>query len=121
MVLDIAWKSEVLILDLAYQTNKTLPMKVFTSKLLAELEEHLNEINLHKEDTIQSAEDAINVTIIILEKLKTFSISHTFENKGDEINFFKIIKPQFVSRLIYYNEIHNIESNKEHIICQPIL
>jgi hypothetical protein len=87
-------------------------MKVFTSKLLAELEEHLIEIDLQKESTIQSAENAIKVTIVILEKLKTFSISHTFENKGEEINFFKIIKPQFVSRLIYYNEIHNIESNK---------
>ena len=35
-----------------------------------------------------------------------------FRNAGEEIHFFKDIKPQFVSKLIYYNEVYNIETNK---------
>lgn len=87
-------------------------MKEFASKLLTELDMHLNEIDFQKENAIQSAENAIKIIIVILERLKTFSIQYQFESKAEEINFFKIVKPRFVSKLIYYNEIHNIESNK---------
>ena len=58
------------------------------------------------------AEWAIKVLIPIFENLKTKVLKHTFTNKAEEISFFRDTKPQFTSKLIYYNEIYNIETNK---------
>jgi len=48
----------------------------------------------------------------ILEKLKTFSIRYKFQSKTEEIGFFRETKPRFASRLVYYNEIYNIETSR---------
>lgn len=87
-------------------------MEKFAPLLLEEMDAHLNVIDLQKDDAIQATENAIKTIIVILERLKTFSIQYQFQSKADEINFFKVVKPRFVSKLIYYNEVHNIESNK---------
>ena len=54
--------------------------------------------------------------IMILEKgfldMKSLVLSEKFNNKEDEIHFFKEIKPKLFSKLIYYKKIHNIELNK---------
>lgn len=86
-------------------------MTDFATQLLENLEAQLNEIGVEN-DLIKAAENSIKATIIILEKLKTHFVRHEFENKVDEITFFKFVKPQFVSKLIYHNEVYNIESNR---------
>ena len=87
-------------------------MKLFSESLLSELESNLKVIHSQTEEPIQFAEQAIKLLITILEKLKTTFLNHQFENKSEEINFFRNIKPQFAAKLIYYNDIYNIESNK---------
>ena len=47
-----------------------------------------------------------------MEKLKTHFIKYKLQNKVEEIEFFRNIKPQFAGKLIFYNEIYNIETNK---------
>jgi hypothetical protein len=86
-------------------------MKHYSQTLLLELNRQLEVIHAENDETIKYAEQAIRVLISILEQLKTFFAKYEFPNKDDEIHFFKHIKPQFVYRLIYYNEIYNIESN----------
>ncbi|MET0760325.1 MAG: RteC domain-containing protein, partial [Flavobacterium sp.] len=87
-------------------------MKLFSESLMSELEHQLKLIHLEIENPIQSAEQSIKISIFILEKLKTFFIKYKFQNKIEEIEFFRDIKPKFAGKLIYYNEIYNIETNK---------
>lgn len=87
-------------------------MKLFSESLLSELENHLKIIHSQTEEPIQYAEQAIKKLISILEKLKTTFLQHKFESKSEEIDFFRNVKPQFAAKLIYYNEIYNIETNK---------
>jgi hypothetical protein len=87
-------------------------MKLFSESLLSELERQLKVIHSQTEEPIQYAEQAIKMLISILEKLKTAFLNHQCENKLEEIDFFRNVKPLFAARLIYYNDIYNIETNK---------
>ena len=80
--------------------------------LLSELQSNLKVIHSQTDEPIQYAEQAIKKLITILEKIKTTFLNHQFENKLEEIDFFRNIKPLFAAKLIYYNDIYNIESNK---------
>ncbi|MFV5698691.1 RteC domain-containing protein [Flavobacterium sp. ZT3R17] len=87
-------------------------MKLFAESLMSELEHQLKSIHLETENQLQSAELAIKGTIAVLEKLKTFFIKYKRLNKSEEIEFFRDIKPKFVSKLIYFNKIYTIETNR---------
>lgn len=54
---------------------------------------------------MHAAEDALN-------QLKAFIVPHEFASKEEEIHFFKHTKPQFVSRLIYYNKVYHLETSR---------
>jgi hypothetical protein len=87
-------------------------MKFFSEKLLKELDSQLQAINSKTDNPIQYAEQAVKSIIPAFHKLKTEFLKYTFENKTEEINFFREYKPQIVAKLIYYNDIYNIETNK---------
>jgi hypothetical protein len=87
-------------------------MKLFSESLMSELEHQLKLIHLETENPVQLSEQAIKNTVATLEKLKTFFIKYKQPNKTEEIEFFRDIKPKFASKLIYYNEIYSIETNK---------
>lgn len=87
-------------------------MKLFSQTLLSELESQLETIHSKTDSHIQYAQQAIKVLILAVEKLKEEFLNYKFENKVEEINFFRNIKPQFAAKLIHYNEVYNIETNK---------
>lgn len=87
-------------------------MKLFAESLMLELEHQLKLIHLETENPVQLAEQAIKNSIAALEKLKTIFIKYKQLNKKEEIEFFRDIKPKFAAKLIYYNEIYTIETNK---------
>ena len=86
-------------------------MKVFTETLLHNLKQQLNFLHLELHEPIRYSEEAINIIMPAFEKLQAWCIKYTF-SKEEEITFFRRIKPQFTSKLIYYNTIYTIESNK---------
>jgi len=87
-------------------------MKLLSQKLLSELQQRLDIIHSENNEPLEYAENGIKASITVLEKLKTKFISHQFQDKADEIEFFRNCKPQLASKLIYYNEIYTIVSNK---------
>lgn len=87
-------------------------MESFLETLRLELERQLNFLHLEISEPVQYSEEAILVLIPLLEKLKTWGIKYKFGTKSEEIAFFRNVKPQFTYKLIYYNAIFNIESNK---------
>lgn len=92
--------------------SKIILMKLFAESLMSELEDQLKSIHLETQNPLKSAELAIKSNSIALERLKTFFIKYKMLNKKEEIEFFRDIKPQFTAKLIYYNEIYNIEIKK---------
>ncbi|SEB01213.1 RteC protein [Flavobacterium gillisiae] len=89
-------------------------MKLFSQSLLSELEHQLDKIHLEMQEPVQYAEKSIKISISILEKLKTYCLNYKFHDKNEEIDFFRNIKPMFAAKLIYYNEIYTIETNKPY-------
>lgn len=82
--------------------------------LLNDLLEQLNFIELEIDDQIKRSENAINVIIHSIEKLKIIFEKEKSKSQELEIDFFKNIKPKFTSKLIYYNAIFKIETKKPH-------
>jgi len=86
-------------------------MKTYSRTLLTTLNRQLESVHAENDEPIKYAGQAIKILITTLEELKTFFVKYEFLNKSEEIEFFKHIKPQFIYRLIYYNEVYNIETN----------
>ena len=55
-----------------------------------------------------------------LEDMRTCIVNHPFSNKEEEIYFFKHIKPEVLSRLLYFTEIYNTEMRKPHVSIEVL-
>ena len=86
-------------------------MKVY-EEVLKELDVKLDNLESEIENTLHKSEQGINITKEVLEKLRSLVINRVFEKASLEIDFFKNIKPQVLSKLIYYVKLFNIESKR---------
>lgn len=89
-------------------------MKIFSQKLRLEMDTQLEFIQAQTEIPLEYAERSVKAMVQILERLKTFSVTYTFKDKEQEIEFFREIKPAFVHKLIFFNKLYNIESAKSN-------
>lgn len=89
-------------------------MRNFAKTLQVELDSQLQFIRLETGDSIKAAELSIKVLLSVIDKLKKFTLKYKFKNEAEEIHFFKHLKPQFISKLIYHNKVFNIETKKPH-------
>src|SRR5690606_14242132 len=87
-------------------------MKTYVSKLYVELEEKLNAINLDEDDIIKKSELSFQTALKAINGLKEKTLNSKFNSQTEEIHFFKEVKPQFMSKLIYHDSVFNIESNR---------
>ncbi len=87
-------------------------MKKYCNENLFQLEEKLKELSLEIDEPIFLSEIAIKTTLDCLTELKKFILERRFKNDEEEIYFFKCLKPQILSKLIYYNAIYKIETKK---------
>lgn len=89
-------------------------MITFCSKKLTQLEEHLGFLELEYDDALLLAQTAIELILKTHNWLKKRIIGYKFKNAKEEIYFFKKVKPRFLAKLIYYNEIYKIETSKPY-------
>ncbi len=75
-------------------------------------ESRIETVESEIDEVLHKAEECIKITRQSLEQLRDFSITDNFKDKSAEIDFFKNIKPQIYSRLIYYVKLFNIESKR---------
>ncbi|CAN1528155.1 Tetracycline regulation of excision, RteC [Flavobacteriaceae bacterium] len=47
----------------------------------------------------------------LLSGMKNYVLEHHFTDENEEIEFFRIIKPQILGKLIYYNKVYRIETS----------
>ena len=80
--------------------------------LLSKLNEQLNFTDLEIDDQIKKCENAIDIILKSIEVIKKFISKNAFKTDSEEIIFFKEIKPQFTSKLIFYNMVYKIEMKK---------
>lgn len=80
--------------------------------LLNKLNEQLNFIDLEIDDQIKKCEQAITIILKSINQLKKTTTNTNFKTETEEIQFFKEIKPQFTSKLIYFNRVYKIEMKK---------
>ena len=80
--------------------------------LLNKLNEQLNFIDLEIDDQIKKSEQAITIILKSINELKKVTTKSNFKAEAEEIQFFKEIKPQFTSKLIYFNRVYKIEMKK---------
>ena len=85
--------------------------------LQTDLNEQLNFIDLEIDNEIKRCEKAIEITLKAKENLKNVVIKSQFKSQDEEIYFCKEIKPQFTSKIIYYNSILKIEMKKPKKQC----
>jgi hypothetical protein len=87
-------------------------MQAFTNKLLIELDNQLRFIEQEHDVILKRSELSFVVCKKIIEQLKVFTLKYKFKSNTEEIKFFKEIKPQFSSKLIYNLTLYNIETKK---------
>lgn len=87
-------------------------MNHFIPKLQKELNSKLQNIDLEETNTINKAQKSIICIRTALCQLKSFVLNYSFKSEDEEIHFFKEIKPEFFSKLIYFVKISNIESRR---------
>lgn len=81
-------------------------------QLNTHLNEQLNFIDLEIDNTITKCEKAIEIIITAIGNIKKIVVKTNFKSDSEEIHFFKDIKPQFTSKLIYYNMVYKIEMKR---------
>ncbi|MBB3186760.1 RteC domain-containing protein [Microbacter margulisiae] len=99
-----------------------------TTRISKNLNAQLQAIDLEEPNIIRKSQKSITCIKEALSRLKSFIVDYKFKNNDDEILFFKEIKPDIFSKLIYYVEIFNIESRRpmgvfelqHNYICQEL-
>lgn len=80
--------------------------------LLVKLNEQLIFIDLEIDNPIKKCESAIEIILKSIANLKKCVLGSKFKSESEEIQFFKEVKPQFTSKLIYYNMVYKIEMKR---------
>jgi len=86
--------------------------------LIAEFETKLETLESSYEDILYRAEHGITYTEKCIKILREEVVQNGFLSKQEEIDFFKHIKPQIFSKLIYYVKLYNIESRRPRSSCK---
>lgn len=81
-------------------------------KILKLLDGKLEALETDTEDIIQKSEKGIKITRHSLDLLRELVNDKEFKDSVAEIIFFKNIKPQVFSKLIYYHKLFNIETKR---------
>lgn len=80
--------------------------------ILNKLDSNLEKLESSSSDILYKSEKAIKITKNTLEQFRGLVINRGFKSMIEEIRFFKTLKPQLYSKLIYYVKLFNIESKR---------
>lgn len=82
------------------------------NSIISDLDKKLEDLEMENNDSIYKSEAGITYTEISIKRLQKLVIEQGFKTLSAEIHFFKHIKPQVFSKLIYYVKLINIESKR---------
>ena len=109
-------KSSILSFITTRISKKIINNKSFIHQFIIKLNKNLNNqlqvINLEESEFIIKAQKSIVCIKIAITELKYFVLNYNFIDEAEEIYFFKKIKPELFSKLIYFTKVYNIESRR---------
>ncbi len=88
---------------------KTQDIKTLSDELHQSMKEQLEAIALENQDVTTKASKSLLIIKSGLSKLKTFVHQYQFNEKQEEIEFFKEIKPIYASQYYYYERILSLK------------
>ncbi|MEK6449980.1 MULTISPECIES: RteC domain-containing protein [Myroides] len=88
-----------------------MTQNVLYTSVLKQIESKEIELNLNDSTSISQTYEMIHFLRLLLVKLKKEILQTGFLNQIEEIEFFKVIKPQVLGKLIYYNKLYKIETS----------
>lgn len=87
-------------------------MKDFIKNLQSEANKTVRRIETSEYNMMARALAVSRVLEEVFIRLKAFVSENKFQDEDEEIHFFKEIKPQMFSKLIFYRKVYNIEMNR---------
>lgn len=85
-------------------------MKEYVDNILQEIESEINSFDLYGHDIIGNSLKMIDIIQKYIDQLRERVIVYEFGSQEEEIIFFKELKPQVLSKQLYFNKIYCIES-----------
>jgi hypothetical protein len=92
--------------------TKTIFRKITTME--TSLMDNIKRIHDEESDIVKVAERCLLIIDVNTRQLKDLVSQHTFDDIGEEVYFFKHLKPLFISKFIYYSSILELESRRPH-------
>ena len=91
---------------------KTIDIKTFSDQLHEDMKTQLETIAQENQEIITRASKSLTLIKSCLNKLRDFVYQYQFQDKKEEIEFFKEIKPVFASQYYYYDRIISMKVNE---------
>lgn len=79
---------------------------------LQDLNIALEQLDLEPMDTLSKSQQGIQHSMHTLKILRAHVVSEGFEDQAAEIHFFKEVKPQVLSKLLYYRKLYVLDSRR---------
>lgn len=87
-------------------------MRDFIKNLGNEVDQKIRVIESREISALKKAIELIDVLKEALYRLKSFISGYRFPSEKEEIEFFKVTKPDLLRHLLYYRKVYNIEMNR---------
>jgi len=87
-------------------------MKQYIHDLLERINTEIQVLDLEEDNIFKKSLKATSLLEKGFNELKVYISEYTFKTEAEEIKFFKELKPQIFSKLIYYSTIYKIEMNR---------
>jgi len=84
-------------------------LQKFITKLAHRVNETLNTISSKEPDVIPKATRSVALLTAAITELKEFIHHYKFQSTQEEIHFFKMTKPELVSKLFYFDSMFNLK------------
>lgn len=85
-------------------------MKEYIDNILQEIDSEVDRFDIYGYDIIENSLKMIDLIQAYIDELREKVIVYEFSSQEEEIAFFKELKPQVLSKQLYFNKIYNIES-----------
>jgi hypothetical protein len=82
------------------------------ANIISELENNLESLKISNENVLILSQKAVGLCSDVLMEMKKTVKKNDFQSTEQEIYFFKKIKPQVYSKLIFYHTLFKIETKK---------
>ena len=86
------------------------------TQVLDELNFRLEAVDLEEDNLLIKSQQSIELTRSAVDDVQQKVLEQSFPSQEAEIHFFKEIKPQFLGKLIYYVELHNVTLHLQPLI-----